>query len=314
MTRRDRFMSFHFFSPGPAVSRFVRAYWLDQHEPHSSPPSLGLPSGNAQIVIDLSGHGLRIPEVYITGSAPTVAGALFNGPDTKHFLVRYDDGAYSAHYMDADFKPVGSYPAHYMGADFKPGGAYPFVGPPAGELCDAHLPLETLWGRYAVDELRERLMRARAPAERCQILEAALLAQLARPLERHPAVTLALRAFAAAPRGPVITQVADQLALSHTRFIELFRDEVGLRPKQFYRVRRFVRMLQHTRNEERPNWAQLARDFGYFDQAHLCRDFHQFAGVSPTAYLRDRHPFHPTFLVPPNGDTAAEETLTALIW
>ena len=286
MTRRDRFMSFHFFSPGPAVSRFVRAYWLDQHEPHSSPPSLGLPSGNAQIVIDLSGHGLRIPEVCATGSAPMVAGALFNGADTRPFLVRYDEG--------------GS-PAHYMGVDFRPGGAYPFVGPPASELRDAHLPLETLWGRCAVDELRERLLRAQTPAEHVQVLEAALLAKLARPLERHPAVRLALRAFAAAPRGLAIARVVDELALSHTRFIDLFRDEVGLSPKQFCRVRRLVRVLQRTRNEERPDWAQLALACGYYDQAHLTHDFQRFAGVSPSVFIRDRIAGLATHITLPNG-------------
>src|SRR5262249_61410279 len=107
-------------------------------------------------------------------------------------------------------------------------------------------------------------------------------------------------------------QVADQLALSHARFIELFREEVGLRPKQFCRVRRFVSVLQRIRNEERPNWAQLALACGYYDQAHFCHDFQQFAGVSPSVYLRDRHPSHPTFLIPSNCDTAAEEALTAL--
>jgi AraC-like DNA-binding protein len=193
-----------------------------------------------------------------------------------------------------------------MGVDFRPGGAYPFVGPPAGELADAHLPLDTVWGIRAVDELRERLMRAQAPAERVQILEAALLAQLTRPLHHHPAVTLALRAFAAAPRGPIIAHVVDQLSLSHARFIAVFRDEVGMTPKQFCRVRRFRRVVQRTRNEEQPNWAQLALACGYCDQAHLARDFQLFAGVSPTVFLRDRHPSLPTYLMVPTVDTTAE--------
>jgi AraC-like DNA-binding protein len=197
-----------------------------------------------------------------------------------------------------------------MGVDFRPGGAYPFVGPPGGELRNAHLPLDTLWGIRAVDELRERLMRARTPAERCQILEAALLAQLARPLERHPAVRLALRAFAVSPRGPVIAQVADQLALSHVRFIALFRDEVGLSPKQFCRVRRFVRMLQKLRDEEQPDWAQLALACGYYDQAHLTHEFQQFAGVSPGVYFRDRSASMPTYLLLPTVDAAAEGALS----
>lgn len=34
------------------------------------------------------------------------------------------------------------------------------------------------------------------------------------------------------------------------------------------------------------DWAALAADLGYSDQAHLVRDFTATIGVSPTAYAR----------------------------
>jgi AraC-like DNA-binding protein len=293
-------MSLHFFHPGPPLSRFVRAFWLDRHGPQPFARARALPTGTAQLIVDLSGDGLPVPASSSPGSAPTVARALFNGADTHYIL------------------DAGGSPVHYMGVDFTPGGAYPFVGPPAGELRDAHLPLETLWGRCAVDDLRERLLQAQAPVERCQILEAVLLAQLARPLDHHPAVTLALRAFAAPPRGPLIAQVADQLALSRARFIALFRDEVGLSPKQYCRVRRFYHVLKRVRGEERPNWAQLALACGYYDQAHLTHEFQQFAGVSPGVFIRDRSASLSTYLTLPTvegpGEGQGEEApyLTAM--
>jgi AraC-like DNA-binding protein len=213
---------------------------------------------------------------------------LFNGADTRYIL---DEGGHAV---------------HHLGVDFKPGGAFPFFGPPASELRDAHLSLETLWSIRAVDESRERLMRAQSLQEQFDILEGVLLAHLAHPLKRHPAVDVALRAFSAAPRGPVIAQLVDQLGLSHASFIQVFRDEVGLSPKQFSRVRRFYRVVQRAKREERPNWTQLALDSGYYDQAHLARDFQQYAGVCPTVFLRDRRADLPTHLTLPTVDTPAE--------
>jgi len=74
--------------------------------------------------------------------------------------------------------------------------------------------------------------------------------------------------------------------LSHTRFIQLFRENVGLTPKLFYRVRRFRTLPDRIGKGMPVNWAELAVDCGYFDQAHLIRDFRAFAGITPLEYSR----------------------------
>jgi AraC-like DNA-binding protein len=75
---------------------------------------------------------------------------------------------------------------------------------------------------------------------------------------------------------------------------------------QYCRVRRFLRVLKRVCGEERPNWAQVALDCGYYDQPHLTRDFQRYAGVSPSVYVRDRIARLPTYLTLPNVDTPAE--------
>lgn len=59
-------------------------------------------------------------------------------------------------------------------------------------------------------------------------------------------------------------------------------------PKLFSRIRRFQRTRTFIQQNPWPNWAALAVDLGYFDQSHLIREFLEFAGVSPTDYLK-RH-------------------------
>jgi AraC-like DNA-binding protein len=55
-------------------------------------------------------------------------------------------------------------------------------------------------------------------------------------------------------------------------------------------VMRFARAVRGLERVPRPRWAEIAADCGYYDQAHLHRDFRQFAGVTPAAYFAGRPP------------------------
>jgi methylphosphotriester-DNA--protein-cysteine methyltransferase len=89
--------------------------------------------------------------------------------------------------------------------------------------------------------------------------------------------------------------VTDQIGLSQRRFIQVFRDEVGLTPKLFCRIQRFQEVLRRIGKGQQFEWVDVALDCGYYDQAHFINDFQAFSGLNPTAYLahpRDRNPNH----------------------
>jgi AraC-like DNA-binding protein len=176
-----------------------------------------------------------------------------------------------------------------MGAAFRRGGGFPFFRLPAGELHNAQVSLDVLWGAKAA-ELRERLLEAQTPDARFQILEQALFEQAAR-FTRHPAVALALTEFGKVPQPRKIGDVTDQIGLSPRRFIQVFNDEVGLTPKLFCRVRRFQEVLRVIRQKPVIDWAGVASDCGYFDQAHFIHDFRAFSGINPTTYAAHKGEF-----------------------
>ena len=84
-----------------------------------------------------------------------------------------------------------------------------------------------------------------------------------------------------------VSDVAERAGMGSRRFMEKFREQTGLAPKAFQRVRRFQQVLQSLHTSERfdGSFAALAADCGYYDQAHFIHDFRRFAGMTPRDYL-----------------------------
>jgi AraC-like DNA-binding protein len=64
----------------------------------------------------------------------------------------------------------------------------------------------------------------------------------------------------------------------------LFSQYVGVSPKWVIRRYRLHELLERMHSGEQPDWAQLAAELGYFDQAHLSNDFKAITGYTPTEY------------------------------
>jgi AraC-like DNA-binding protein len=173
---------------------------------------------------------------------------------------------------------------HVIGIQFQPGGMFPFFRFPAWETANRSVDLECLW-RGAAGEIREQLLAAPSADAMFELLERRLMAQLARPLELHPAIQFARAHICRAPHLTTVSGVMSRIGLSQRRFIELFHDQVGLTPKSFCRVRRFQRVVATVHGRKQVDWAQVALDGGYYDQAHFIHDFQSFSGMTPSAWL-----------------------------
>jgi AraC-like DNA-binding protein len=174
----------------------------------------------------------------------------------------------------------------FIGVSFKPGGAYAFLGVPLSELRNRVVPLQALWGDAT--EIRERLHDATTPERRFALLEDVLLARLAgncgaERLVEHVAGQIVGR------HGAIrISELCDEVGITHKHLITLFDRMVGCTPKQLARLCRFGHTLRTIDLSKPIRWTSIAHDSDYFDQAHFSREFQAFAGLSPSAYLRKR--------------------------
>jgi AraC-like DNA-binding protein len=227
--------------------------------------SRALPRGAVTIVLDV-GQRQRLDFYTADGRTRlTVPPAVVAGPHSASYItdIAADEPAMAIH--------------------FRPGGAFPFLGIPLGELEDAAVGLDEIWGRGG-HELHERLIAAPSVAARFGSLEEFLLSRARFSVRRHPGLAVALTAIEANPSLHV-AEVRRLAGVSTKRMIALFRAEVGLAPKAYARVRRLQATLRQL-GAGTAGGARIAADTGYFDQAHFVREFRSFTAMTPTQYGR----------------------------
>ena len=265
--------------PRPPLDAFVASIWVFRDEPRPHALERILPTGAAQLIVNLKEDVTRLYDAERPHTCIATAGTVLAGVQSRYQIIDTAEQEYVA------------------GVAFQPGGTAPFVRTPAHEMRDADTPLEMLWGRQATADLRERLLERSDPETQLDAVERALTERL-RPDSTHPAIAFALAAFNRAPLTANIGTVTDAVGLSAKRFIERFKAQVGVSPKRYCRVRRFQQAVTQAYRGRALDWVQVALDCGYYDQAHFIHDFRAFSGLTPTGYQASRTSFqnHVKFL------------------
>ena len=261
-----------FLRPGEPLSRFVELLWYYQNEPTAHSKERLMPDGCSSLVINLAEDTIRVYDAEDTRKVTRFSRSIFSGPRSECFAIDTDEQVC------------------VLGVSFHAGGAAPFLRFPVEEVHNVSLDLDVLWGRLA-QEVRDRVYCAPTPMAKLRLLEGVLLQQASGMLEGHPVVEYATRTIILAPQIARIAEVVQATGFSSRRFIEVFRQHVGMTPKLFCRVRRFQRVLQRITSGRPVHWTDVALDCGYFDQAHFIHDFRNFSGVNPTKYLADHSGF-----------------------
>jgi AraC-like DNA-binding protein len=132
-------------------------------------------------------------------------------------------------------------------------------------------------------ELAERLRSTRAWSERFGLVEEFLLRRLALAPAPAQEVLWSWEELRRTSGRAPIAELAGEIGWSHRRLIARFREQVGVGPKTVARVMRFDRAVQAVRSSE-AGLAEVAFDTGYFDQAHMNREFQALGGTTPGAF------------------------------
>lgn len=168
-----------------------------------------------------------------------------------------------------------------LGVRFHPGGFRPWLGHRVADITDRTLPVAQWWGaegteKPVVDAADDTAMVAEA--------EAVLLPRLPEP---DPVVEV-VRELVGQILGDLALTRVDQLAavsgLSVRALQRLFNEYVGVGPKWVIRRHRMHEAAARADSGGPVDWAALAAELGYSDQAHFTREFTAAVGTPPARY------------------------------
>jgi AraC-like DNA-binding protein len=235
-------------SPPPDLAYWIAHYWMISWDLRGSRPHLAenLPHPNVHLIFE-------------NGAA------VVSGVQTRKFS-RLLEGR-----------------SQVFGIKFKPGGFRPFLKSSVSSLADSTVPAKRIFGP-AIDALTAILVSSSRESKKIAAANSFFRKHLPEP---DATIALADQLVARILREPAIKKVDDLVSragIGKRSLQRIFHDYVGASPKWVIRRYRLHELVEKFGPRSRPDWAQLALELGYFDQAHLINDFKSVIGYTPAQY------------------------------
>jgi AraC-like DNA-binding protein len=178
--------------------------------------------------------------------------------------------------------------SHCLQVNLSLPGAVRVLGMPLREFTNRAVALDDVIG--SASALTERLWDAATWQARFALVSDWLDRRIAAAAPPPPDLEWAWWRLEQMSEADSVRQIAAEMGCSRKHLSLRFHDRFGLPPSTIRQVLRFARILARLERDPAQALARLALDGGYNDQPHLNRAFQRFAGLTPTAYLRQRLP------------------------
>jgi AraC-like DNA-binding protein len=249
--------------PRPPLNRYVECFWTLESSSPSAQPERILPDGCIELILNF--------------------GAQFSQHcdetrklQPKNFLVGQ---------MTGPIMITPSGPVQLIGIRFNPGGTLPFVRMPLHEVTDQVVDLGGISSTLERDLLRVT-SRSSVLSEKIRAIEEFLTTALTN--SKHDSSSMSIAARIIESRGLVaVEELAMDAGISSRQMERRFLSDIGVGPKLLGRIIRFQQVFRAVEQSNNA-WAEIAIACGYYDQAHLIRDFNQFAQQTPAVLFSNQ--------------------------
>ncbi len=254
-------MEYREFAAPPHLGRLIHAVWFLRIPAGAGAPQPVVPDGRIELVAHLGDPFSRLGA---DGRAERQQDFLVSGQLTRPVTLL----------------PAGD--ADVVGIRLEPRGAHLLLGLPLDEITDQVISLREVDPRLRAALLPSVAYRG-SMGERARAIFDALARRLAgAPQSGIERVLAAIEHDTSAG----LRALARHAGTPERTLQRRFRAEVGLGPKGYQRVVRFRRAFALVSAAPESGLAAAAHRAGYYDQAHLNRDFRRFAGAPPRSFFR----------------------------
>lgn len=252
--------------PSPLLRPYVQLIWCLELDTLSEfgPPERIAPDGIVELVL----HYRRRMNVRFAGED--------FAPQPSSSIV-----CQSRRYVE--IRPPG--PVGLISVRFRPWGALHFLGVPVSELADRIVPAEDVWGSVLSD-FEDQFASAPGLHARVGLVERFLVSRLRQ--HRKDEVETAVRTVWRHKGDVCIADLCHELGVSDRTAQRVFRAAVGMPPKGYARLTRFLHACALLRQPGRSSLAQVGYRCGYYDQAHFIGDFKAYSGMTPGEFADAR--------------------------
>ncbi len=253
--------------PHPTLTRLIRCIWVFEATPDDGPAEIQriVPDGCPEMVLHYGDH---CQEIESGGALKRQSRFVFAGQLSQPLLLQPGSRA------------------GMIGIRLQPNGARAFLGLSMHKATDVRLDLTDVWAHDGA-ALIEAVGNAENTAVRLQLVAQFLQRKFAQMRKQSDNTVAHGVALLQSSGGYIsIDNLADHCGLSSRQLERRFLGEVGIPPRLLASIFRFRRVFDLLEQHDTGRWVSAAIGAGYFDQAHMIRDFKRFAGQQPQAFYR----------------------------
>ncbi|HKO99861.1 MAG TPA: AraC family transcriptional regulator [Pyrinomonadaceae bacterium] len=265
-------MRYREITPSPALTPYIECFWTLERDAtaEQAEPERILPDGCVELILNF---GDRFRALRDNGSQEDQPNFFMVGQMTKPMLIVPSGGV------------------EIIGIRFHPGGTLPFFKNPMNELTNEIVEIGALSNSFE-SELINDVGEFRTLSEKVSRLDELLVSRASTRTESS--LRLLVNEIVARAGQVTVEELATTAGISNRQLARRFLSDVGLTPKLLCRILRFQQVFRALdRNDA--GWSAIALDCGYYDQAHLIRDFQHFAGKAPALLLAQASPLTRSF-------------------